>query len=189
MSSPTLPDPTATVVAARGGDPAAWEALLERYDRLIIAVCRGHRLSDADIADVRQTTWLRAMEYLDRLNHPDRIAAWLATIARHESLRLLRHARRVMPAGDDVDAWHDDRAAPEASLLASERSAAVRGAVTALEQRDKRLIALLYGEEPVSYAEAGRVLRMPLGSVGPTRGRVLDRLRRQAPVASLAAAA
>ena len=185
-----FPPNAALVAAARDGDRAAWEALLERHDRVIASVCRAHRLSDADAADVRQTTWLRALEHLYRLQDPDRIHAWLATVARHECLRLLRHAARVRPYDEEVlQRQSDASAVPDAHLLASERRAAVRGAVTSLRRQDRVLLGLLYSEPAPSYADIGRRLRMPVGSIGPTRGRVLERLRRHAPLAELTAAA
>jgi RNA polymerase sigma factor (sigma-70 family) len=178
------------VAAARDGDPAAWRALLERYDGMISAVCRAHRLSPADAAEVRQTTWLRAVERLARLRDPERINGWLATVARHECLRLLRLAGRVEPYGDhDVLPHADVSEGPEAQVLASERDEAVRAAVSRLPDRDRALIELLYSDQAPRYADIGRTLQMPVGSIGPTHRRVLDRLRRQGAVARLAAAA
>lgn len=177
------------VAAARDGDPAAWRALLERYDGMISAVCRAHRLSPADTAEVRQTTWLRAVERLARLRDPERINGWLATVARHECLRLLRLAGRVEPYGDQHVPPTDVSEGPEAQVLASERDEAVRAAVSRLPDRDRVLIELLYSDQAPRYADIGRTLQMPVGSIGPTHRRVLDRLRRQGPVARLAAAA
>jgi RNA polymerase sigma factor (sigma-70 family) len=177
------------VAAARNGDPAAWTALLERYDGMILAVCHAHRLSPADVADVRQTTWLRAVERIARLRDPQRINGWLATVARHECLRLLRLAARAEPYGDLYMSPHSDVSeGPEAQILASERDDAVRTAVSALPERERALIELLYSEQAPRYADIGRTLRMPVGSIGPTRRRVLERLRRQGPVARMAAA-
>jgi RNA polymerase sigma factor (sigma-70 family) len=177
------------VAAARDGDPAAWRALLERYDGLILAVCRAHGLSAADVADVRQTTWLRAVERFDRLRDPHRVNGWLATVARNECLRLLRLAARVEPFGEgDVPPHADVSDMPEARVLASERDSAVHAALSRLPERDRALIELLYSEPAPPYADIGRKLRMPVGSIGPTRSRVLARLRREAPVARLAAA-
>jgi len=189
MSSPTPPD-SALVQAARRRDPAAWEALVERYDRLIRAVCRSHRLADADADDVRQTTWLKAVEHMDRLHDPRRVGAWIATVARHECLRVLRHGARVRPCHDEVlHRVPDPSAAPDARLLASERRAAVRSALTSLPEDDRTLLGVLFAEADTSYADVGRALRMPIGSIGPTRGRVLERLRRREPLAHLMAAA
>ena len=177
------------IAAARDGDPAAWGELLQRYDGKIVAVCRAHRLSAADVADVRQTTWLRAAERLAGLRDPERLQGWLATVARHECLRLLRLAARVELYGDRYVPLQSDIAeGPEAQVLASERDEAVRSAVSRLPERDRNLIELLYNDEAPRYADVGRTLRMPVGSIGPTHRRVLDRLRRQGAVARLAAA-
>lgn len=190
MLTPQSPGPAALVRGARDGDPAAWRALVERYDGLIAAVCRAHRLPDADAADLKQTTWLRAFEHLDRLKDPERIGAWLATVARRECLRELRRGARVRPCEGEILQRQPDLAAmPDAPLLAAERRAAVRSAVTALPQRDRGLLNLLYGDPSPSYADIGRTLGMPVGSIGPTRGRALARLRRHERVAELAAVA
>jgi RNA polymerase sigma factor (sigma-70 family) len=190
VASPTSPADAALVEAARDGDHEAWRALLERYDAMISAVCRAYRLPPADVADVRQTTWLRAVERLARVRDPERINGWLATVARHECLRLLRLAARVEPYGDEDLLPHSDSSeGPEAQVLASERDDTVRAAVSSLPERDRALIELLYGDQSPPYADIGRTLRMPVGSIGPTHRRVLDRLRRQGPVARLAPAA
>ena len=190
MASRKPPADATLVEAACDGDPAAWSALLERYDGLISAVCRAHRLSAADVADVRQTTWLRAVERLARVRDPQRINGWLATVARHECLRLLRRAAVVEPYDVQyVPPQSDVSDGPEAQVLASERDEAVRAAVAALPERERALIELLYSDQGPRYADISRALRIPMGSIGPTRSRVLERLRRQGPVARLAAAA
>jgi len=78
------------VRSARAGKVEAWNAIVDRFAGLVWAIARRHRLSDADAADVSQTTWLRLVEHLDRIEDPDRIGGWLATTARRESLRVLR---------------------------------------------------------------------------------------------------
>jgi RNA polymerase sigma factor (sigma-70 family) len=190
MSTSLPPADAATVVAARRGDPAAWRALHERYERLISSVARAHRLGHHDVEDVRQTTWLRAVEHLDRLHEPACIGPWLASIARRECLRVLRGAARVHACDQEVIERQADVAPPpDSELLATERREAVRGAITTLPHRDRRLLGLLFDEQEPSYAEIGQTLRMPVGSIGPTRARVLERLRRTGPLAGLADAA
>jgi RNA polymerase sigma factor (sigma-70 family) len=180
----------AIVCAACAGDDEAWRALVERYDGVIAAVSRRYQLSGADVADVKQTTWMRAFEHLDQLDQPERIGAWLATVARRESLRKLHHDARVYPCEDDfLHCQPDPSAILDAGLMARERVAAVRGAVVTLPQRDRTLLGLLFTEPPPSYTEIARTLRIPVGSIGPTRGRALSRLRRHAGLAGLADAA
>src|SRR5687768_5646197 len=82
------------VDAARRGDERAWEALVQRYSGLIWAIARGHGLNAADAADVAQTTWIKLVEHLGRIEDPRRIGAWLATTARRECLRLVRDRAR-----------------------------------------------------------------------------------------------
>jgi RNA polymerase sigma factor (sigma-70 family) len=189
MPSSTPRTDAALVRAACAGDDEAWPALIQRYDGLISAICRKYRLSDADAGDVKQTTWMRAFEHLDRLQHPERIGAWLATVARRESLRALRNRARVHPSEDDfLHSQPDPSAIPDARLVARERVTAVRGAVVNLPQRDRMLLGLLFTEPRPSYVEIARTLGIPVGSIGPTRCRALARLRRHADVAGLAAA-
>ena len=85
---------TELVIAARDGDSAAWESLVECYAGLVWWVCRRHRLSDSDAADVSQTVWLRLVEHLPSLREPKALPGWLDTTARHECLRLLRTRQR-----------------------------------------------------------------------------------------------
>jgi RNA polymerase sigma factor (sigma-70 family) len=189
MSSPTPANDATLVRAARGGQATAWQALFERHDGRIAAVCRAHRLSSADAADVRQTTWLRAVEHLDRLREPQYVGAWLVTVARRECLRVVRQAARVRPCEEVLRRQHATTAPPDSRLLEFERRAAVRSAVTALPGRDRALLGLLYSEPEPSYADIGRSMDMPIGSIGPTRGRALERLRRHRRLAELEAAA
>src|SRR5436305_889496 len=92
----------ALVRSAGGGDTAAWNAIVERFSSLVWATARAHRLSRDDASDVAQTTWLRLVEHLDRIREPDRLGAWLATTARHESLRTIRRGAREQ-ASDEAD--------------------------------------------------------------------------------------
>jgi RNA polymerase sigma factor (sigma-70 family) len=168
------------VAAAAAGEPLAWKQLIDRYAVLIRSVCRSHRLCDADAEDVAQLTWLRAVEHIGRLRDPDRFGAWLGTTARHECLAVLRGRKRVLPTDDEIQqplfAAHAD---PGETELAAERREAVRRALVALPPRQQTLLRLLHSEAEPSYEAIGAALGMPVGSIGPTRGRALERLRRE----------
>src|ERR671914_410286 len=86
---------------AASGERAAWESLVRRFEGLVWGVVRSHRLADADAADVFQTTWLRLVEHVEGLRNPDAVGGWLATTARNECLRVLRHQTRQVPTEDD----------------------------------------------------------------------------------------
>jgi RNA polymerase sigma factor (sigma-70 family) len=181
-------DTEALVAAAAAGEPIAWKQLIDRYAVLIRSVCRSHRLCEADAEDVAQLTWLRAVEHIGRLRDPDRFGAWLGTTARRECLRLIHGRKRVVPTGDEVAnplfAAHVDE---DEIALAAERRSAVRQAMSALPDRQRTLLRLLHSEREPSYEAIGEQLGMPVGSIGPTRGRALERLRKEIHLAPEAA--
>jgi RNA polymerase sigma factor (sigma-70 family) len=173
------PDPTLLVRLAAGGDKPAWERLVDQYSRLIWAMTRDFRLAETDAADVVQATWLRLLEHIDRIEYPERIGSWLATTARHECLRHLAASKRLMLVDDHDAAFGSTVHQPEVDerLLAEERAEAVREAVATLPTRSQQLLQLLMADPPVSYTEISDQLGLPIGSIGPTRGRCLERLR------------
>jgi RNA polymerase sigma factor (sigma-70 family) len=171
---------------ASAGDQAAWNAIVERFASLVWATARAHRLSRADASDVAQTTWLRLVEHLDRIREPERLGAWLATTARRESLRVIRRTGREQPI-DDADMFEaPDAAALDRHLLDEERDGVLWRAFAGLSDRCKTLLRLLMADQELSYEEVGAALGMPLGAIGPTRMRCLDRLRTSAEIAELA---
>ncbi|HWF52225.1 MAG TPA: sigma-70 family RNA polymerase sigma factor [Solirubrobacteraceae bacterium] len=165
------------VRAASEGDASAWSTLVDRFEGLIWATSRAHRLSQADAADVTQTTWLRLVENLDRINDPERLGAWLATTARRECLRHLRlHGRELRVEDDSLfEAPSEDRA--EDRLIVRERDDALRRAFARIGERCQALLRMLSAPDPPSYEEIGAALGMPIGAIGPTRARCLDKLR------------
>jgi RNA polymerase sigma factor (sigma-70 family) len=170
---------TSTLHAAAAGDQQAWNALVERHNGLLWAVARSHRLSSADAADVVQTTWLRLVEHLPAIKNPECLGAWLATTARRESLRTLQRGARCQPS-DEIEQF--DATAPDeidARLLRDERDSALWQAFGRLPGRDQALLRMLAADPQPSYEEIGAMLDMPIGSIGPTRGRALDRLRNE----------
>ena len=165
----------ALVHAAADGDRAAWNALVDRYNGLVWSVARSHRLSAVDASDVVQTTWLRLVEHLGRLQDPERVGAWLATTARRECLRTLRHSARLLPTEELPEEGVESRL--DAALLVEERDRALWQAFGGLSDRCQTLLRVLVADPPPSYEEIGAALDMPIGSIGPTRQRCLERLR------------
>ena len=170
-------DLVVVVEQARAGESAAWEALVERFSGLVAAIARRCRLNEADVAEVCQTTWLRLVENLDRIEQPERIGAWLATTSRRESLRIATR-QTVLSSADVVHLLADDEAEPlDAALLRDEQVLDIRMAAERLPERCQRLLGLLMGDDDLPYKEIAEQLSMPIGSIGPTRGRCLDHLR------------
>src|ERR1700759_4526871 len=164
---------------AAEGDRRAWERLVDKYARLIWAITRDFRLGETDAADVAQATWLRLLEHIDRIQYPERVGSWLAATARNECLRSLAAHKRVVLAHEDDPfdgpATHEPEI--DEALLAAERAEVVREAMTHLPRRWQRLMEMLMADPPASYAEISDELGLPVGSIGPTRGRCLARLR------------
>jgi RNA polymerase sigma factor (sigma-70 family) len=155
---------------------------------LIWSICRRYRLGSADAEDAAQAVWLRLVDRLDKIRDPAAIAGWLATTTRRECCRVLRAARGPQAAwpARDAEAIPDDQApTAEHELLAAERNAALREALAQLSARDRQLIAILTADPPVPYAEISARLGVPVGSIGPTRGRCMDKLRRYPAIAAL----
>ncbi|MGO9279780.1 MAG: RNA polymerase sigma factor [Streptosporangiaceae bacterium] len=164
---------------AAEGELWAWERLIDQYGRLIWSITRDFKLVESDAADVAQATWLRLLEHIDRIDYPARVGSWLATTARHECLRSVAARKKIVLVHDD-DALSDDVALEppiDERILADERAQDVRDALARLPRRWQRLLELLMADPPASYAEISDQLGLPVGSIGPTRGRCLERLR------------
>ena len=172
-------DAARLVRLAADGDTAAWERLVDQYERLISAITWEFRLADGDAADVAQTTWMRLIEHIHRIEHPEHIASWLATTARNECRHQLASRKRLVLS--DGDLAFEERATSEVeiddALLAAERAEHVQRAMASLPARWRRLMEMLMADPPVPYADISIELGLPIGSIGPTRGRCLARLR------------
>jgi RNA polymerase sigma factor (sigma-70 family) len=164
---------------ARDGDNQAWSRLVERYNSMVWSIVRSFRLSPDDGRDAVQTVWLRLVENLDRIKEPDAIGTWLGTTARNECLsHLRRRGRQAIPV-DTADKEIEDvrAAAPDEGILVRERDAAVWAALSRVSERCQQLLRILAASPPPSYQEVSAVLDMPMGSIGPTRARCLEKLR------------
>jgi RNA polymerase sigma factor (sigma-70 family) len=183
-------DPVASglVTRARHGDQRAWDALVERYAPLVWSICHSYQLSGADTDDVGQTVWLHLVTHLDQLRKPAALPGWIATTTRRECAKARRAAQPAHTAQHDLDAGTipDTRAGPaDCGLLAAERHAALRQAFASLPPVGQQLLAMLLEDPPVPYAQISAWLGIPVGSIGPTRRRCLDKLRHHPAIAAL----
>ncbi len=169
-------DDVATVLgAAARGDNRAWEELVRRYGRLVTATVRAFRLQEADAADAEQRTWLRLVEHHRGLRDPDHLGGWLITTATRECLAILRSHRGVADLADaDVLPDPDD---VEQRVVDADEAARLWNVVTLLPPRGRAVVRALFADERLPYAEIARSTGIPVGSLGPTRARVLRQLR------------
>ncbi len=179
---------TDLVTRARDGDRQAWGALVDRYAPLIWMICRRYGLDAADAEDVGQSVWLRLVDHLDQVRDPAALPGWLATTTRRECARVLRATRDRRDAGTLADGENvpDEHAViAEDELLVAERHAALREAFAGLPPGGQRLMTLLLQDPPVAYAEISAQLGIPVGSIGPSRRRYLDKLRQHPAILAL----
>ena len=169
------------VERAARGDAQAWGELVDRFAGLVWTVARSQGLDHVDASEVSQTTWLRLAEHIATLNEPSKIGAWLTTTARREAIRLGRLGGRCTL----VDPWNlleeaDDGVDElDSALLVEEEDLLVRQAMALLPTRCRDLLTrLVASDDPPSYSSLSAESGIPIGSIGPTRGRCLDQLRR-----------
>ncbi|WP_448620898.1 RNA polymerase sigma factor [Geodermatophilus sp. URMC 65] len=176
---------TVLVHRAAEGDPAAWNAIVDEFSGLLWSVVRGFRLNEAQSADAVQTTWLRLVEHIADLREPEHVAGWLKTTAHRVCLQVIRQGGR-----EQLTDWEEDRGpvsgvryegpdedGPEAAAMRQEQQVLVRRALAELPDRHRQLMELLVASPPISYQDISARLGMPVGSIGPTRARILARLR------------
>ena len=163
------------IAGCLAGEASAWEALVARYQGFLFSVALDFGLTQTDAEDVFQNVCLKLCLHLRELRDPDRLMAWLGALARQECLRLRR--RRGCESLDDAAELAAD-GTPVDALLRQERAHAVRRGLERLLEECRRLLALLYGSEPLPYAAVAARLGLPLGSIGPRRARCLERLRK-----------
>lgn len=174
------------IVACLGGDSTAWETLITRYQRLIYSIPMKARLSPDDAADIFQSVCLKLYEKLSTLRDHERVSSWLITTTTREVWRVVARKRRdTTTASSDEEGADAINQLPSAGPLADEQRQAleqqeiVRQSVEALPERCRKLVTMLfYEKDELSYADIARRMNMPVPSVGPTRARCLEKLKK-----------
>ena len=175
-------DPSVIALVTRvvDGDQDAWNEIIDRYAPLVWSICARFGLSRQDCDDVGQGVWLALVEHIGTLRQPAALPGWLATTTRNECLRMVRSSQRYDHDGlppEELLPPGEDAAMIEQEIIAAERNAALRAAFRELGHRCHDLLTRLIADPPPSYAEVSEELGVPVGSIGPTRARCLDRLR------------
>ncbi len=174
------------VRGALAGQHDDWEILVRRHQAYLYRVARSFRLDEATCEDAVQTTWLRLIEHAGSLRDPEYVSAWLVTTLRRHVFSVFR-SRGQAPelAGPAIAELPDPGRSPEQEVTAGEQNAQVSAALRRLPSRDQTLLTLLMDSPVPSYRRLAAQLRMPVGSIGPSRARSLGRLRRELDAAGM----
>src|SRR3954447_1177367 len=161
--------------ACQNGDRKAWQTVVERYERLVYSIPLNFGLSPGDADDVAQTTFSALIRSLGSIADEDRLGAWLGTVARRQTWRLIERRRREPPVPDD----RLDRVSTEDSVIAhTENLEWLHQGLAKMDHRCRDLLTALYfSEETPAYSAIAEEFDIPVGSVGPTRARCLEKLR------------
>jgi RNA polymerase sigma factor (sigma-70 family) len=181
------------VHAAAQHDKDAWDELVVRFHPLVMSVTARYRLREQDAADVSQTLWLRLVQHLSMLREPAALPGWIVTTTRNECLRVIRIRQRTGTFDPLLEPPRSRGPAAEQGqvdedLMRDERHDALLSAFAELSGRHRELLTLLLTDPPVSYAEISKRLSIPVGAIGPTRARALQKLRRSPALAALLSA-
>lgn len=173
----TEPSVAQLLSAAADGDRAAWEALVDRYGRLVWSIVRSFGVDMPTAADISQTVWLRLIEHCGTIRDPRRLPGWLATTAKREAIRVVGLQRRQQPSEMVLDTADDSLPPLDEALLDDELSRDVYAAFGHLSEGCQRLLRLLTAEPRLDYVTIAGMIDRPVGSIGPTRARCLAQLR------------
>ena len=179
ITQPVQPDQQ-LIENCRQGHKDAWQQILTRYERLVFSIPLNYGLTHANAADICQNTFVTLVEHLDRLRPDSNLGAWLATVARRHTLRHFRkHKREVLGDSEDVAESSFLLGIMDSDAIAHwEQVAWLNQGLEFLDQRCRELLLLLYfSDEQPAYEEVAAQLGLRVGSIGPIRGRCLDRLR------------
>jgi RNA polymerase sigma factor (sigma-70 family) len=164
--------------AAATGDPLAWRELVHRFEPVVAGTILDLGLQPADARDAAQRTWLQMVENHSKIRKPEALGGWLRTTARHECLRIIRERWRLDPLDDpDNAAYRDPTVDVEQAVVDADTVRRLRHLITTLPPRSALLLTELFRDETPGYAELARLTGIPIGSIGPTRGRALHLLR------------
>jgi RNA polymerase sigma factor (sigma-70 family) len=167
------------LVASRDGHPGAFDQLIAACRPFVERQARRSAWRSGDVEDIVQEVWVRLFENAHDIREPRALPGWLATVTTRAAAQVGRRSTRLEPMDLDNDR-PGSVSTEDQALHRFERRAVtdgVRAALSRLDAEDRRILLLLEGDDALSYREVSREVRRPIGSLGPTRQRLLQRLR------------
>jgi RNA polymerase sigma factor (sigma-70 family) len=184
VTAPAAPGSLATraaeaFAAYRVGDTERMGELVDLMSPLLWHTARAQRADPALAEDVVQTAWLRLVDRAEEISDPQAVMQWLLTTVRREAWRMVRQGDRARPESEALEAEVATPVAegPEAASILSERQRVLWQHVAELSDKCRELLRVVAFADRPDYAAVASALSMPVGSIGPTRGRCLQKLR------------
>jgi RNA polymerase sigma factor (sigma-70 family) len=171
---------TRLVKECLSGNEEAWSRLIEKYQALIYSIPVKYGLPAQEAADVFQATCVELLARLPELREPRALPKWLMQVAHHQCFRWKHQQQRIISRDTQPDLPEPETPAIAESLVQqTQEEQMLREAMAALSPQCRRLVELLFFETPARpYAEVAADLGLALGSIGFTRQKCMQRLRR-----------
>lgn len=185
IAAESVPDTLATraaelFTAYRGGDDQQMGALVALLTPILWHTVRSQRVDQGPAEDVVQSTWLALVRSRDSINEPQAVLQWLLVTARREAWRAVKRSDSVAPTDfDDDDVVAPERERPEQLAVQGDVAGRLWQHIAELPARCQALLRVIAFADRPDYAAVAEAIGMPVGSIGPTRGRCLAKLRRQ----------
>ena len=167
----------------RRGDEMAWNAIVERYQRLIFTIPRRAGLSEEQAADVFQEVFLTLFEKLDEIEQPERIRSWLVTTAKFKTWGIVRGSKNLFSPANEDELEREMINLPDAlpladdALIELEQQHMIRTALKELEERCQKILSMIYlRDAAASYSEVAAAIGVGETSISPMRARCLQKL-------------
>jgi RNA polymerase sigma factor (sigma-70 family) len=169
----------------RRGDESAWNALVERFQRLVFAIPRRAGLTEAQSADILQEVFLTLFEKLDEINQPEKIRSWLVTTAKFKTWGTVRSEKGFYSPDTEEEmefemaSLKDDSPLVDDKLIELEQQHQIRTALHQLEEKCQKILSMIYLTEPsASYVEVAEAIGVGATSISPLRARCLKKLEK-----------
>lgn len=175
----------ALVKRCRRGEQAAWDALVERYQRLIYAIPRRAGLSEEQAADVFQEVFLTLFEKIDEIEQPEKVRSWIVTTAKFKTWAVVRGSKGFYSPDteEEMDAEmasiRDQSPLADDLLIEVEEQHLIRTALRELEERCQKILSMIYLCDPAAtYVEVAAAIGVGETSISPLRSRCLKKLEK-----------